>query len=356
MTLERLLADPDTFVETHLAVTEYYRLDAPAFYYDIYNIEAEALGQPLNWMPEMFPEIKASDMLVKSEADLDRLKPPDPGKDGRMPFIIQMYKKVIDLGIQPQFRFCAPFTLACNIRGLSNVVMDIMMQPEFAHRLFRFIADDVLAPWITALRRECGGDFMAVGADALASLPVTNLAILEEYALGYIKRLDKELGNVQVKGWWGEMHLADPTKLMELKLQGHPSNVQALDPDVHHHGPELFKKFAQQQDIPLLLGIDCSLLSQGPPEAIVQRVKEYVRVGNRGGKFLLFLNEVPPDCPPEHVHAAVQAAHHYGRKDASFEGDFQPRPREPFNLGDTVKDRAGPVPRTDLIDSKQWIS
>ena len=138
MQVKDFFRDPGLFVKTHLAVTDYYRLDAPSFYYDLYNIEAEALGQPLNWLPGMFPEIASGDMLLKNLADLKRLKAPDPRRAARMPFIIEMYKRVLDLGITPQFRFCAPFSLACNIRGLSNLIMDLGTNPEGVHALFRF--------------------------------------------------------------------------------------------------------------------------------------------------------------------------------------------------------------------------
>lgn len=328
--VEEFFGDPDRFVKTHLAVTDYYRLDAPSFYYDLYNIEAEALGQELTWLPGMFPEIKAGKMLIESADDLDRLKPPDPRRDGRMPFIIEFYKRVVELGIKPQLRFCAPFSLAGNVRGLSNIIIDVMTKPDFAHRLFRFLTDDVLAPWIDVLRQECGADLTAVGADALASLPVTNLKILEEYGLGYILRLRELIGNVEVRGWWGEMYAPDPRDLLEIKWQGHPSCVQVMDPDVHAVGPEVFKAFADEKDAPLLLGIDCALLSRGPVEAIAERVRDYIRVGAAGNRFILFLNEVGPDCPPDHVHAAVQAAHQYGTAGADLDQPFVYKPRRPF--------------------------
>ncbi len=47
----------EKFVEMNLAVFEYYQPDMPGFYYDIYNIEAEALGQRLNWEADRMPDI-----------------------------------------------------------------------------------------------------------------------------------------------------------------------------------------------------------------------------------------------------------------------------------------------------------
>ena len=330
LNISDFFADPDLFVKTHLAVTDYYRLDAPSFYYDLYNIEAEAMGQRLIWLPGMFPEIASGNMLLQGIDGVGGLKAPDPSRDARMPFVIELYKRVFELGIRPQFRFCAPFSLACNIRGMSGLIMDIVSKPEAVHRLFRFLTDEVLAPWITALRKECGGGFTAVGADALASIPITNLSILEEFAFGYIKRLDELVGGIEVRGWWGEMHLDDPGKLLDLKLRAAPSALFAMDPDVYSLGPGVFKEFAARRKRPLVLGIDCSLISRGPLEALVDRVRQYIDEGGPGGPLLLFMNEVPPDCPPEHVHAVVQAVEHYGRRGHQPEKDFKIIARESF--------------------------
>ncbi|HSR11100.1 MAG TPA: uroporphyrinogen decarboxylase family protein, partial [Thermodesulfobacteriota bacterium] len=69
--------DPAKFVEMNRAVFEFYRLDVPGFYYDIYNIEAEALGQGMNWERDRMPDIDRQNPLVREHSDLDRLRPPD---------------------------------------------------------------------------------------------------------------------------------------------------------------------------------------------------------------------------------------------------------------------------------------
>ena len=42
---ERFFTDADTFVRVQLLVTEFYGFDSPSNFWDVYNIEAEALGQ-----------------------------------------------------------------------------------------------------------------------------------------------------------------------------------------------------------------------------------------------------------------------------------------------------------------------
>ena len=69
-------SDPDVFLRSHLMASEYYRLDSPSTYFDVYNVEAEALGQPLVWLPGEFPEIDRTKHLLRDPDILDRLRPP----------------------------------------------------------------------------------------------------------------------------------------------------------------------------------------------------------------------------------------------------------------------------------------
>jgi hypothetical protein len=87
-------------------------LDVPGFYYDIYNIEAEALGQRLTWESDRMPDIDRQNLLIRDHSDLDRLRPPDFKKSGRMPFVLEAMRRSYDLGLPVRVRFCSPFSLA----------------------------------------------------------------------------------------------------------------------------------------------------------------------------------------------------------------------------------------------------
>jgi hypothetical protein len=325
-------SDPRVFLESHLLASEYYELDSPSTYFDIYNIEAEALGQKLVWIPGEFPEIDHTYQLISQPTDLDHIKAPDPRQDGRMPFVIELYKRMVDMGLNPAIRFCSPFSLAANVRGLINLITDIDTRPAFAHRLFCFLVDEVLAPYLTAIREECGCNLLALGADALASLPITNPAMIEEFALHYLLRLRRAIGNVAGFGLWGESHARDPEPIFELKLSFCPDFFFCLDPDVQKIGVEKVKAFASKRNLPLYLGIDCTLISNGPIEDLITRVKEYILADPQKTPTILFLNAVPSETPFQHVHAAVQATHFYGMKSPKEDADsaFRFRERKPY--------------------------
>jgi len=322
----------EVFFENQLLVSEYFELDFPGTeYYDLYNIEAEALGQEITWFDNLAPEINHKNHLIKGAADLDRLVPPDPKKSGRMAFVLELKKRAVDAGFFPGVRYCAPFSLAANLCGLQELIVGIMMDPGFYHRLFTFLTDEVIAPWIYEQRKAIGGESNAMGADAYASMPITNPEIIKNFALAYVLRLRESVGNVSARGWWGERFVKDnPERLahfMNMKREAaKPGYYLALDPDIEVVGIEAFRNYADDNNMPLMLGIEATLVSEGPVERIVDRVKKYVKAAGEQGRLLLFLNEITKDTPSEHVHGAVQAAKLYGSypfEPGQFERKFE---------------------------------
>lgn len=326
--------NPEKFVEMNLAVFEYYALDLPGFYYDIYNIEAEALGQRMNWEEDRMPDIDRRHPLIREHSDLDRLRPPDFQKAGRMPFVLELMKRCYDLGLPVRIRFCSPFSLAVNVRGIEPLLMDMLTAPKFAHRLLTFLTDEVLAPWVTAQRESIGQPRASGnGADAAASPPIVTVEILEEFVMPYAARMNEKIGGVTSMGYWGYSYLfrqpAKFRKMLELMASVSPGLLMCLDPDVALTGPEPYVQFARERKMPLMLGLDTMLLQEGPIARIVERCRHYVQAGTRGGPLVMFFNDISVNTPPGNVHAAVAAVRHFGKY------PIEDRPLESFRMPET---------------------
>jgi len=306
------------FVEMNLAVFEYYRLDMPGFYYDIYNIEAEALGQRLNWEPDRMPDIDRQNPLIREPSDLDRLRPPDFKKSGRMPFVLEVMRRSYDLGLPVRVRFCSPFSLAVNVRGIENLLLDILTNPPFAHRLLTFLTDEVLIPWVQAQREATGQPRVAGnGADAAGSPPIVTVEILEEFVMPYVARMNEKIGNVTSMGYWGYSYLYKHPekfyKMLGLMASVSPAALMCLDPDVDRTGPEPYAEYAREKKMSLTLGLDTLLLQDGPLPKIVERCRRYVTAGARAERQVMFFNDVSVNTPPRHIHAAIAAVRHFGK-------------------------------------------
>ena len=313
---KRFFTDADTFAHVQLLITEYYRLDVLSNFWDVYNIEAEALGQKVVYPPTGIPDADRTQPLISTPSDLDRISPPDPHKSGRMPWIIRVSKKFVEMtGNLERVYFTAPFSIAVNIRGYENLIQDMFERPSFVHRLFKFLCDDVIAPFIETIRSEISNpDLILDGRDAWASPPMITLDMMDEYIVAYAERLRDKLGDkVITRGNWGDAKSRDIERFFAQKIRCSPGALSVLDPDLYEIGPERVKAFADKHNAFISAGVDAALLERGPVEAIVERIKLYIDKMARDGRFMIHLNQIPAKTPPEHIHAAVAACHTYGK-------------------------------------------
>ena len=317
ISVREYLTNPQTFVRSAILASEYYQFEFPMLVYDAYNIEAEALGQKLVYFENAIPEVDRDDPLIKTPSDLARLRVPDPHRAGRMPFVLEanhIYKAIT--GINPNLTYCGPLTLAVQLLGYEQFITYTRGNPAFLHQLLGFLTEEVLAPWVNVLREEAGGSLLVVGVEAWASFPLVTMEILEEFFVPYMKRLQTICGEVEVPvgGMWGESYLKDPLPFLKLKLEmGRGRDLSGFDPDVCKLGPELYKQLAIKNGVPLRLGVDGHLVRDGPVEALVRRIEYYIKIGAPGGRFFMFLNVIPMDTSPQHIHAAVKAVHSFGK-------------------------------------------
>jgi hypothetical protein len=132
--------------------------------------------------------------------------------------------------------------------------------------------------------------------------------------VAYTERLRQNVGGKLVtRGNWGDAKSMDPERFWEQKLRCSPGFLSVLDPDLFAVGPSRVKAFAAGKEVFLTAGLDAVLMQNGPVDAIVERVKSYIDAMARGGRFTLYLNDLPADTPPEHIHAAVAACRAYGQ-------------------------------------------
>ena len=302
---------PELLVAATLDVQARFGLDVPAITYDVYNIEAEALGQGIRWSDTGMPDIDRDAPLVRDRADLSRIRTPRFDSVDACGRVLAMHAAFRRLtGIEPGLSFCAPFTLATNLRGIEQFLLDIYTDPDFARDLLTRITEEVLAPWILYQQRHFPESARFNGVDATASPPIVSPAVLRDWVVPSILRLRTLCGpGVFVANWVGEQLIERPEEMLDLKLLVGPGSLLGQDPDVEALGPELYKGYAVRHDVPLVLGVGAGFLAGARPEAVAERVRRYVEVGARGGRFALYLCNLGASTPPENLRAAVAAAH-----------------------------------------------
>jgi hypothetical protein len=179
------------------------------------------------------------------------------------------------------------------------------------HKLLRFLTKEVVAPWIINQREACGVAATVTGSDALASPPLTSPAILREFCLQYIQELEKSVGKIRLAGLFGESRVHKLMELLEIKRQGCSQSIQVLDPDASRLGPAFFRDYARKSKASLIMGIDAHLGGSGSIDEIESRARWFVEEAGLQGRFVLFINDIPYDIPPENVRAVVSVAREY---------------------------------------------
>ncbi len=315
--------DAETFVRGICIMARDFGFDTPSFIWDAYNVEAEALGAKLVLFEDMAPALDNVDPLIKTEADLARLKGPNPARDGRMPMVMEILHLVKEYtGVRPPLGFCAPFTMAAHLMTFENLIVQITRNPGFVHKVMDFIVDEVLAPYCQyALKLY--PDLPAVdGSDATASLPFITQDMQEEFALAPIQRLQGQIAlPCNVDNWWGDSYTKDQERFWDHKLDVTPGYFKIQDPDLWKVGLEAPMAFARARGKPVVLGVDNNLFQNGPPEEIEKRIHEYMEAieahGGRGAVYFCSLSAV---TPPEHVEAAVAAVEKFRAGDRPWAG------------------------------------
>ena len=320
--------DPELFVRGSLNVQREMGFHVPDMVWDVYSVEAEALGGNMAWFDDLYPALDNTEVIIRNEKDLARAKAPDPFKTGRMPWVLEVLQICQELtGYAHYIHYCSPINLAAQVMQFENLIMAMEENPKFVHKLMDFLVEEVLAPYINAYFKSVPGSSIANGKDAVGSLPFITEDILQEFSLPYLSKLRKLCGDrpgVRSDNWWGDAFAADLDKYWDIKLQVTPQYLKIQDPDCFRIGAERARAFADSRECALSFGVSTLLLQVGSAEDITRRIHEYMEVGSRGPfgkKFFLYLCSFSSQTPPENVRTAIEAVNRFNAGDRPYAGE-----------------------------------
>ena len=246
---------------------------------------------------------------IKTEADLDKWTPPDPDADYRLDALKKAVKQfkgekaIIFLGHDA-------FEFSHYLRGMDNLLMDYVFNPEFAKRLARIIIDYKKRVMERAI--DEGADIALTGDDyAHRKAPIMSPEHFKEFCLPYMKEmvdLAHEKGVPFIKHTDGNLW-----PIMDMIVD---TGIDALDPLEPIAGMDIGKvKELYGDRIALAGNVDCGeLLSRGSVEDVIEAVKETIaKAAIGGGHILASSNSIHPAVKPENYKAMVDAGKKYGR-------------------------------------------
>ena len=183
--VREILTDARKSAAAHLAFHDRFKPDSLIVYNDIY-LEAEAIGCELE-----FPENGISHpktLLLDNKSVLARLKVPDPKKDGRIPYFIEVCERVsthVRKAAALGLGHSGPWNIAMHLRGTESLLLDTFSDPAFVHELMKFSTEVV---------RTMGDALIEAGfspslGEASASCSLISPQIYHEFIKPYHKEL-----------------------------------------------------------------------------------------------------------------------------------------------------------------------
>ncbi len=164
ISLEEYSYDSDLLAASVLRYYERYRPDAVWVSADTW-ITAEAMGAPVTSPGPYQPLAGPSEGFIHSAADLDQIPPPDPTSQGRQPVLLDAVRQVAGaIGNEAFIVGCfdqSPFSLACAVGGISNVMLKTMTDPPFVEALIERCIDFAVA--YGQAMAEAGADMLSTG-------------------------------------------------------------------------------------------------------------------------------------------------------------------------------------------------
>ncbi len=246
---------------------------------------------------------------IQTMYDLEHYVPPDPDAPhrlGNLPELVRRFKgrKAII------FLQRAAFMWSAYLNGLDNLLMNFLIQPEFAHALL----DKVLAVNEKIVRNaiRTGADIIVAGDDYASSRgPLMSPEIFKEFIL---PRLKKFVDVVHEEGAYIIKHSDGNMWLLLDMIVG--TGIDAINPIEPVAGMDIGEVKQRYGDRVCLVGnIDCGeLLSNGSVEEVEAAVKECIsKASDDGGHIICSSNSIHSSVKPENYLAMIKAAKKFGK-------------------------------------------
>lgn len=296
-----LSRDADLFERAVVREAEIYEPDILTVGCDVYNVEAEAVGCKVSY-PDSNDIPAVTGRVIGPGGDISRLRIPDPLKDGRMPLLLEVGRRIqARFGHERVVRgaLSAPFSIASELVGPTELLVAILDNEAWVKNLLAFSTEVVKAFG----RAFAGLGLGVVLFDSYASPPMTSPEIYRTIILpptgDVVRHFRRDLGISLVPYIVG----GDTGILLEEILKTGTNNVLC------DFKADLKFFVARLKDEPILLRANLSpaFLAASPGEAIKEKTHEILAVGRRMPRFLMGTGILPYDLPPEKVIAVRDA-------------------------------------------------
>ncbi|MEE8357249.1 MAG: uroporphyrinogen decarboxylase family protein [Anaerolineales bacterium] len=268
---------------------------------------AEACGVEVLYQVDSAPV--ASQPAIKSLDEIDKLKIPDPYKDPLLSELLKSTRIVVEeigdeafiIGRADQ----GPFSLACEIRGLSEFLLDLALGEELdkVHQLLEFCTQ--VSERYALAQIEQGAHATSFG-DSPSGPDLISPKYYREFAYPYMEKLARRL---KKKGVILAYHICgNATPIIEDMVRTGAAIIE-----IDQKSDQKAVKAAAAGKAALLGPIDPSdVMANGTPELVEEKCLEALDNLSPGGGFILGPGcALPPTTPDENIDVMIEVARKY---------------------------------------------
>lgn len=302
--VREILKDARKSARAHLAFYDRFHPDSLIVYNDIY-LELEALGCELEFPEDAISHPKGA--LLEDKKKLAGLKIPDPQKDGRLPYFLELCERVagqvreeasVGLG------HSGPWNLAMHLRGAERFLIDSIQDPDFVHALMTFTTEVVKTMGDTLIEQG----FMPSLGEASASCSLISPQMYKDFILPYHTDLCR--------------HFRSRRAMMSLHICGY---IDPIVQEVVESGigflsldaPSSLKKAvtAAAGKVIIMGNVPTYLFADGAPEDMENAVDAcLLAAGAPGGYVLASGCEIPLNATEDRIARFFEYGHEAGRR------------------------------------------
>lgn len=185
-TLKENLTDPSIQVRSLELLIERFQPDGIFTFMDL-TVEAEALGLRIDFPEDENPSVRSHS--IKSLEDLENLKKSYKGISGRMRIFIDVVERLAkNYTILKGAYTIGPFTLAGELMGVEDLMINTILNPNFLYSLLDFT---------TIVVKDYAYALLNAGADTVAVLEPTSVMLspsqFNTFSGRYFSKLVEEL-------------------------------------------------------------------------------------------------------------------------------------------------------------------
>ena len=295
----------EALVNVAVGSYEKFRPDSVGFGPGLQGIP-EAMGSKVTFTENSTPFISAP--AIKDYSEIDKLKPIDPYKDGRIHYFLEALKitkeKLSDV-IGVGTTMGGPFTTASFLRGTDNFLRDLSKNPEMAHKLLEISTQSVL----NYIDAACDIGLAPGIAEPNASCTMISEKNFVEFAKPYLKRCMDRI--IERTGGGTTLHICGKTK----KVWGHMVDVGIANLSLDNIDDIGELKEAYGHKVRLIGNVDpVDTIMRGSIEDIYEAARICISKAYDSPKgFILSTGcDVPIGTHPDKILALMDAARIYG--------------------------------------------